>query len=707
MATDRGNIIFRYIIITLLIVFICCAILYKVGRTAFIDREHWQRKADSLKIENITILPERGNILAEDGRLMASTVPQYYLYIDFKADGLKRDTLMKYITPLSKALSEKLGDRTPAGYEAHLLKGYRSKSRQYPVYRKRVSYTDLKEIKQFPLFRMGPNKSGFYTKQMVRRIKPFGSLASRTIGDIYGEYEKGGKNGIELAYDSLLRGTPGRGTKQKIRGRWVNMTNIEPINGVNIRTTIDIKIQDITEKALVEKLSEIEAESGTAIVMEVATGEIKAITNIGRMPDGTYAETRNHAVADEVEPGSTFKTVSMMVALDAGIIQPDDTVDVGNGIFMYAGSRMTDHNAHRGGYHRISAAQTIWYSSNIGIAKIILKGFEKHPQDFVDRLYAMGLNTPVNLNIPGEGRPKIKHPIKDKNRWYKTTLPWMTFGYEIQIPPIYTLMFYNAIANGGKMIKPIFVKEISKDGVIIETKKTETVNPQICTPKTLAQIQQMLTDVVQKGTAGPVKSDYVKIAGKTGTAQIAQGAAGYRGNGKQHRVSFCGYFPADGTPRYTCMVLVSNPHKGYPSGGSMSGAVVRSIAEQIYAQGLYPSVVVQHPDTLHPLIPYIKNGNFQKLTFACDLLKIQYEDYAKECSWVETANHSNKIILNGIKTPEESIPSVKGMGARDAIYKVEKAGLHVTISGKGKVVGQSIPAGARLIKGQRITLTLK
>ena len=194
---------------------------------------------------------------------------------------------------------------------------------------------------------------------MVQRRKPFGSLASRTIGDIYGEYEKGGKNGIELAYDSLLRGTPGRGTKQKIRGRWVNMTNIEPINGANIRTTIDIKIQDITEKALVEKLSEIEAESGTAIVMEVATGEIKAITNIGRMPDGTYAETRNHAVADEVEPGSTFKTVSMMVALDAGIIQPDDTVDVGNGIFMYAGSRMIDHNAHRGGYHRISAAQTI------------------------------------------------------------------------------------------------------------------------------------------------------------------------------------------------------------------------------------------------------------------------------------------------------------------------------------------------------------
>ena len=707
MATDRGNIIFRYIVISLFVVFICCAILYKVGRTAFVDREHWQKKADSLKTENITILPERGNILANDGRLMASTVPQYYLYIDFKADGLKLDTLNKYIGPLSKALSEKLGDRTPEGYKNHLLKGYRSKSRQYPVYRKRVSYTDLKEIKQFPFFRMGPNKSGFYTRQMVRRIKPFGSLASRTIGDIYGEYDKGGKNGIELAYDSLLRGTPGRSTKQKIRGRWVNMTDIEPINGADIRTTIDIKIQDITEKALIEKLTEIEAESGTAIVMEVETGEIKAITNIGRLSDGTYAETRNHAVADEVEPGSTFKTVSMMVALDAGVVHPDDTVDVGNGIFMYAGARMTDHNANKGGYHRISAAQTIWYSSNIGIAKIILKGFEKRPQDFVDRLYAMGLNTPVHLNIPGEGHPKIKHPIKDKKYWSRTTLPWMTFGYEIQIPPIYTLMFYNAIANGGKMIKPIFVKEISKDGVVIKTEKTEVVNAQICQPKTLEQINQMLIDVVQKGTAAAVKSDYVKIAGKTGTAQIAQGAAGYRGNGKQHRVSFCGYFPADGKPKYTCMVLVSNPHKGYPSGGTMSGAVVRSIAEQLYAQGLYPSTVVQQPDTLHPRSPYIKNGNFEKLALACDLLKIPYEDYTTNCSWVESSHHEGKIVLNGIKSKEGTVPSVKGMGARDAVYVLEKAGFHVSMTGKGRVVEQSIPAGSRLVKGNRIALTLK
>lgn len=259
MTADKGNILLRYSIIIICILIVCIAILTRAGRTIFVEREEWQKKADSLKIENVTLYPNRGNIYAADGRLMASSIPQYYLYIDFKADGLKKDTLMKYIKPLSEALSKKLGDRSPLGYEKHLLNGYRKGSRQYPICRKRVSYTDMKEIKTFPFLRMSPNKSGFYTKRMVRRIKPFGSLASRTIGDIYGEYKKGGKNGIELAYDSLLRGKPGSCTKQKIRGRWVNIANKEPINGLDIHTTIDINIQDITEKSLIEMLTKTDA----------------------------------------------------------------------------------------------------------------------------------------------------------------------------------------------------------------------------------------------------------------------------------------------------------------------------------------------------------------------------------------------------------------------------------------------------------------
>lgn len=706
MTADKGNILFRYSIIIVIILCICVAIVYRAGRTYFVEGEHWQKKADSLKIEDVILLPNRGNIFATDGRLMASSIPQYYLYIDFKADGLKRDTLMKYIGPLSKALSKKFGDRSPAGYEAHLLKGYRKKSRQYPIYGKRVSYTDMKEIRKFPFLSMGPNKSGFYTKRMVRRIKPFKSLASRTIGDIYGEYEKGGKNGIELAYDSLLRGIPGTCTKQKVRGRWVNIANVEPVNGMDIYTTIDINIQDITEKALVDMLTKTDAESGTAVVMDVKTGEVKSITNIEKNYAGIYAETRNHAVADQLEPGSTFKVASMMVALDDGKVSPNDTVDVGNGIFMYANRRMTDHNANHGGYHRISAAQAIWYSSNIGIAKLILKGYGNRPQEFVDKLYAIGLNKAVDLKIPGQGHPVIKHPIKNRDIWWKTSLPWMSFGYETQIPPIYTLMFYNAIANDGKMIKPIFVKEIRKDGVTVQTMKTEIINPHICKPKTLEIIHQMLKDVVTKGTAKAVLSDYVKIAGKTGTAQIAQGQAGYKGNGVKHRVSFCGYFPAD-SPRYSAIVVITNPRIGYPSGGTMSGGVVRNIAEQIYAQGIQPSIMPEEPDTIYNLLPYIKNGNFKQTASACEFLKLRYEDHVKDEQWTKTSSNNNSIQLKGLKVSDNLIPDVKGMGARDAVFLLEEKGLKVSVSGKGKVVGQTLPPGSRAVKGATIGIVLK
>lgn len=706
MTADKGNILLRYSIIIICILIVCIAILTRAGRTIFVEREEWQKKADSLKIEDVTLYPNRGNIYAADGRLMASSIPQYYLYIDFKADGLKKDTLMKYIKPLSEALSKKLGDRSPLGYEKHLLNGYRKGSRQYPIYRKRVSYTDMKEIKTFPFLRMSSNKSGFYTKRMVRRIKPFGSLASRTIGDIYGEYEKGGKNGIELAYDSLLRGKPGSCTKQKIRGRWVNIANKEPINGLDIHTTIDINIQDITEKSLIEMLTKTDAESGTAVVMDVKTGEVKAITNIGKNYAGVYAETRNHAVADELEPGSTFKVASMMVALDAGVVRPDDPVDTGNGIFMYAGSRMTDHNAHKGGYHVITAAQSIWYSSNIGVAKVILNGFGKRPQDFVDGLYAIGLNKTVKLNIPGEGHPIIKHPIKDRKNWSMTSLPWMSFGYETQIPPIYTLMFYNAIANGGKMIKPIFVKEICKDGASIQKMSTEVINPQICKPTTLTIIQQMLEDVVTKGTAKAVLSDYIKIAGKTGTAQIAQGSAGYRGAGKKHRVSFCGYFPAD-NPQYSAIVVITDPRIGYPSGGTISGGVVRNIAEQIYAQGIQSAITPNQPDTVHSHLPRIKNGNFKQTVFACDKMNLSYEDFVRNESWAKVSDDTHKVLLKGLSVEPKTVPDVIGMGARDAVYLLEQTGLKVSFSGKGRVMSQSIPPGRNIVKGQTITIVLK
>ncbi|MCH5328712.1 MAG: transpeptidase family protein [Coprobacter sp.] len=707
MTASKNSILLRYGIIFFLVLSVCGAILFCAARTIFIEGEEWKKIAESLKPKERVKLPPRGNIYACDGRLMASSIQVYKLYIDFRADGLTEELLKKYIKPLSEALSKKLGDRTPAEYEKHILDNYKKKSRQFLISRKKVTYTDLQEIRQFPLFKKGSNVSGFYYEELISRKKPFGTLASHTIGGLYADYEKGGKNGIELNYDSILRGTPGFETQQKIRGKVVRIVNQEPVSGQDIYTTIDIDIQDITEKALREMLTSTNAQWGSAVVMEVKTGEVKAIANMDQTSNGSYVEISNHAIADLLEPGSTFKVASMMVALDAGVIKPKDIVDTGNGLYMYAGRRLTDHNINHGGYHEITAAETIWFSSNIGVAKIILKGFEKNPADYVDRLYAIGLNRQVNFNFQGEGYPIIKHPKHNKNIWWKTSLPWMSFGYETAIPPIYTLMFYNAIANDGVMIKPIFVKEIHKGSECVQKITTDTINPQICKPQTLADIRQMLKDVVKQGTAQAVKSDYVEIAGKTGTAQISHGKDGYHGNGTQHRVSFCGYFPAD-EPKYSAIVVISNPRIGYPSGGSMSGGVVRHIAEQIYAQGIQLCDAPNLPDSLHSRLPKIKNGNSRNTQLACGKVDVPCETLSPDDQWAHIDyTYKNKVSLKGMSAPPDKVPNVIGMGARDAIYLLEQAGMKVSISGKGKVVSQSLPGGTAAAPGQTVAIVLK
>lgn len=702
MTSQKFSVIFRYLLIVIAILLFCVAILGRAGRTIFIERAYWQKKADSLRIEDVIILPTRGNILAQDGRLMASSVPRYYLSIDFRADGFKLDTFQKYIEPLSVALSKKLKDRTPAAYREHLMKGYRSKSRDYLISNRKVSYTDLKEIKQFPFLKFPPGRSGFKQRMQVMRQKPFGSLASRTIGDIYGEYEKGGKNGLELQYDSLLRGKPGLSTKQRMRGRWVTTPQVEPVNGLDIKTTIDIEMQDITEKALTDKLVDIDAQSGTAVVMEVRTGEVKAITNIERIAPGIYAETKNLAVSDLSEPGSTFKVASMMVALDAGIVEPEDSVDTGKGVYMYSRARMTDHNWNKGGYGRISAEEAIWYSSNIGVAKIILKGFEKNPEEYVNRIRKIGWTADLELEIPGAGRARIRGP-KDQG-WSKTSLPWMSFGYETQIPPIYTLAFYNAIANDGKMIRPIFVKEICRNGESVETKQTSTVNSSICSSRTLKIIRNMLRGVVTQGTGKAVNSPYVEIAGKTGTAQLSTGRGGYAGGG--HQVSFCGYFPAD-EPRYSCIVVIRNPRIGYPSGGTMSGGVFRTIAEQIYARSLVFPVTEELADTLHSPIPRVLNGLYDQTRYVLNRLDIDYDDRQDTARWIKTDIDEQGIVVKDLEMVENLVPWVTGMGAKDAIYLLEKRGLKVQLYGSGRIVQQSISPGSRISKGQTIVLTLK
>ena len=706
MAIARKNIKIRFFFVFLFALLLGGLVIWKAFESAVIERDGWMKKVSKLKIEDKKIEPQRGNIYACDGRLMASSIPQYYVYMDFKADGLKIDTLKKYLPELSRLLASNFGGKSATEYSNHIMKGYNSKSRHYRLINRKISYTEMKELYTYPFLKQRSNRSGMVIETMAQRKKPFGQLASRTIGDVYGDMSKGGKNGLELSLDSLLKGVPGVGTWQKVAGRYYVTPEQEPINGMDITTTIDIDMQDIVHNALLDKLKEIDAESGTAILMEVKTGEIKAISNLGRIGMGNYAETKNFAVSDESEPGSTFKTLSMMIALEKGIVSPNDTVDVGPGYYMYKGAKMTDHNMSHGGYGRISAAQAMWYSSNIGIAKIILKGFEKNPNEFVDAIYETKFNKPLDLMIPGSGKAKIRHPKDSISYWSKTTLPWMSFGYETQVPPIYTLNFYNAIANNGKLIKPFLVKSISKEGKEIESFETETINSSICSRRTLEQIKDMLEGVVEHGTAKVIKSDKISLAGKTGTAQLSQGALGYTSGGKKHQVSFCGYFPAD-KPAYSCIVVVRAPRNGYPSGGGMSGMVFKNIAERVYAQGR--SVAIEaNKDTSVLIAPKVKNGNFEDLATVLGRLNLRFENEEDDdAEWVKTEIKNKKIHVSAWSNEANLIPSVIGMGAKDAVFLLENSGLKVQISGKGKVYNQSKPAGRRITRGETVVLNLR
>ena len=716
-----SRILFCYFVVVLLLGLVAVGILFRAFDTAFVERDKWMKVAESQKRPNRLVLPGRGNIYSSDGKLMATSVPRYYMYIDFKADAYTPAKGAKYnwldtfktskkdgVDSLAFYLSRKLKDRTPAGYKAYLLKGLSGKSRQFPIYAGKVSYSDLKEIRKFPFLRLGRYKSGFYTKEMVQRQKPFGTLASRTIGDIYGEIEEGGttkgKNGLELQYDSLLRGQAGLSSVRRVGGGWTNVIEVDPVDGMDIRTTIDINIQDITEKSLVDKLKAIDAESGTAVVMEVETGEIKAITNMGRIREGVYGETKNHAVADEIEPGSTFKVASIMVALEDGLCNPGDTVDVGNGIYMYKGARMTDHNMNKGGYGRISVEQAIWYSSNIGVAKTILKGYSDNPTKFVEGLYRIGMNADLRLEIPGAGRAKIRRPDDTTRYWSKTTLPWMSFGYETQVPPINTLAFFNAIANDGKMVRPMFTKEILHNGKTVQSFSTEVINSSICSDHTLALIKDMLLGVVEKGTGKAVHSDIVRIAGKTGTAQITDARSR---EGRYYLGSMVAYFPAD-NPRYTVLTTIetrAQPGKAY-YGGPLAGPVVKRMVDYIYNRNRdWYGRVERHGDRCYP--GHVKGGDIAQIRRVADKFSPR-ASFDQRTGWGRARVDSlSNVIITSLPAETGSMPDVRGMGLKDALFVLESRGLKVRFSGVGAVTQQSIPAGARITPGSTVGITLK
>ena len=684
------------------------AIIIQASVIMFFQKDYWQEVADRFVKENVPVKPNRGNILSSDGKLMASSLPEYRIYMDFLAGGAKKDSLLfkVHINEVCEGLSRILPDRSPAQFKRILEEGRRKKARNFLLYPKRISYIQYKQIKELPIFNKNKYAGGFHHQAYNNRKKPFGTLAAHTLGSVYADASQGARSGIELAYDSLLRGKDGNTRRQKVRNKYVNIVDVPAEDGCDLVTTIDVGMQDICEKALVDKLREINGHVGVVVLMEVATGEVKAIVNMQKGKDGNYYEMDSHAISDMLEPGSTFKTASMMVAMEDGYITPDTEVDTGNGVYNMHGSRMRDHNWHRGGYGKIDVTHIMMYSSNVGVSYLIDKYYGSQPEKFVNGLKRMSLDQPLKLQIKGEGKPNIKGP--NERYFSKTTLPWMSIGYETQVPPLNILTFYNAIANNGVMVRPKFVKEIVKDGRVVEEIKTEVINPKICSDNTLQQMQQILYRVVYDGLAKPAGSKQFAVAGKTGTAQVSQGASGYKSGTMNYLVSFAGYFPAD-KPQYSCIVSIRKP--GLPaSGGMMAGSVFGKIAERVYAKNLYLPLTAA-VDSNSVFIPDVKAGNFAETRQVLSDLRVNTRvegNFPRNQNTWSVANSSdNAVSLNERNMVADLVPNTVGMGAKDAVFLMESNGLKVRLNGAGKVYRQSLAQGSRIRRGQTVTLDLR
>lgn len=674
------------------IAFICIAIVCNALKIQT-EADKWLDGVEDYSIQ-VTAEATRGNIFAYDGRLLASSLPYYNLFMDMRADKFLVDSFYTKVDSLALCLSLKFKNRSVQEYKQMLENAFVAGARYFPIAR-RVSYTDVEDIKKYPIFRW-KRRGGLICEEIKKRSNPFGYMAA--LGKIAHDRDRGTR-GIEMRYDSLLKGEDGVALKQRLAGYTSIYNIVEPVDGFDLVTTIDVEIQDIAEMALRERMTAIEAMHGCVVVMEVATGEVKACVNLQRDSEGDYFEGRNWAVL-RIEPGSTFKTMSLIVALEDGAVKLTDSINTYQGVYRFHDRDMKDSNWRHGGHGKISVKDVMAYSSNIGISKIIEKRYGKNPSEYVNKLYKMGLSKDLRLEIPGYEQPYIRHPKDPQGNWYGTTLPWMSIGYELQVSPINMLAFYNAIANNGVFIRPFFVKNVTKNGEVFESFSTEIVNDKFCSAAVLSDVRKSLEAVVEYGTGKAAQSKFLKIAGKTGTAQVGYG----KGKPVKHQVSFCGYFPAD-EPLYSCIVMIYDPHKGAASGGAMSGVVFKDIAEQVYARKvqLAPKEVVKK-ELIVSEFPNVKNGNKE----ATKVLLDDLVETSKSEKW------SNEVCktLNS-KDFEKStsmclvVPNVIGMGAKDAVFLMEKCGVRACISGTGKVVSQSIAAGTKPQKGNIVYLNLK
>jgi cell division protein FtsI (penicillin-binding protein 3) len=702
---SQKNIIrFRFALVYSGMVVIGMLILGRIVHLQFFKYKELKLKEISYTRKESYPEAKRGDICSRDGRLLACSIPYYDLrfdggneYIDDKEFRLKLDSI-------AGGLEQIFHEKTKSEYK-YILQTARNGNRRYVLLYKNASYNQLKKVKALPIFNLGKNKGGLIVEQNNKRIMPYSNLASRTIGYM-SETETGditGTVGLEKAYDKELRGVKGYQKLQKLSGDvWMPVNDgsqVEPKDGLTIVSTLNIDVQDVAQTALKAAVDSNGANHGCAILMEVATGEVLAIANVGRNKDGvSMAENLNYAICEATEPGSTFKVASLIVGMEDGYIEPTDTVDTENGTCMFYNAKMVD--SHHGG-GRMSVQHALEVSSNVGISKTIVKYYRGKEKDFVRGLYNLRLNVPLGLEISGEGRPKIKDP--DDSTWSGVSLPWMSIGYEVNISPMQTLTLYNAIANNGKMVKPHFVKEIRDKDRVLEEKGTEVLQPSICSKETLAKIRKMLKAVVDTGTASNIKNKIYSIAGKTGTCVMNYWQ---KTEAKKYQASFVGYFPAD-KPKYSCIVVIYNPTRGSYYGNVVAGSVFKEIADKIYSTTLDIQPDVKEKFRLIPRdFPVSIEGYRDDLKKIYASLGAKISDKSTDSDWATTAKTDGKTVMSSKEFSPKQVPDVTGMGARDATYILENKGLRVIVQGKGIVKRQSIPAGSDSVKGKVIVLNL-
>ena len=695
----------RYFAIAVVLTLIGFAVVGKAMYIMTAKKDYWTQVASRLKRDSVVVKPNRGNILSCDGQLMASSIPEYKVYMDYQAgaeDSVgkhKRDSIWEAeIDTICHGLNQIFPQKTAAEFKAHLLEGKHKVmkngtigARHWPIWPRRIDYNTFCEVHELPIFKEKLYKGGFHWETYNSRRKPFGTLAQRTIGEMFGAKDSA-KNGLELSLDTLLRGKNGLMHRRKILSKYLDIPVLSPIDGVDVVTTIDVGMQDLAERALVDELKEINGEMGVAILMEVKTGDVKAIVNMTRGQDGNYYEMVNNAISYRCEPGSVFKVASFLVALDDGVIDTTMTIPTGCGVMEMHGRPMKDHNWRRGGYGTINVARALEVSSNIGVSYLIDKYYGRNPRKYVEGLYRIGIHEDLKLPLVGYHTPMIRMPdTKTTDRakyWSKTTLPWMSIGYETQIAPINTVAFYNAIANDGKMMQPRFIKQLVKNGEVIKEFEPVVLKQQIAKPQTIKTMQTILEHVVSQGLGKKAGSRSFKVAGKTGTAQVADQFGSYHSGVTRYWLSFAGFFPAD-NPRYTCIVCLKK--SGLPaSGGGMSGVVFHHIAEGVMAQNLKRSVDAAR-DASSVMTPDVKRGDNSAANLVLASLKTK-----------ASANSST----NYRETSKHMVPDVTGMGAKDAVYLLESRHVKARVKGRGKVKSQSIHAGTAVKQGMVCELVL-